>query len=78
MKKINPITSKLFVIYAEKILVPTTMTLHLKKNHEVRNHCHYTGKYRGTTHDIYNLRYKTPKENPEVFHNSSKYDYHFI
>ena len=25
-----------------------------------------------------NLRYKTPKEIPVVFHNGSKYDYHFI
>ena len=25
-------------------------------NQKVRDHCHYTGKYRGTTHDICNLR----------------------
>ena len=28
---------------------------------KVRNHCHNTGKYRGASHDICNLRYKTPK-----------------
>ena len=49
-----------------------------KKYHKVRNHCHYTGKYRGSTHSICNLRYKIPKEIPVVFHNGSTYDYHFI
>ena len=49
-----------------------------KKYHKVRDHCHYTGKYRGAAHDICNLRYKIPKEIPVVFHNRSIYDYHFI
>ena len=46
--------------------------------HKVRDHCHYTGKYRGAAQDICNLRYKIPKEIPVVFHNGSTYDYHFI
>ena len=45
---------------------------------KVRDHCHYTGRYRGAAHSICNLRYKIPKEIPVVFHNGSKYDYHFI
>ena len=49
-----------------------------KKHYKVRDHCHYTGKYRGTAHNICNLRYKIPKEIPVVFHNGSTYDYHFI
>ena len=49
-----------------------------KKQHKVRDHCHYTGKYRGAAHNICNLRYKIPKEIPIVFHNGSTYDYHFI
>ena len=49
-----------------------------KKYHKVRNHRHYTEKYRGTADDICNLRYKTPKETPVGFHNVSTYDYHFI
>ena len=49
-----------------------------KKNYKVRDHCHYTGKYRGAAHNICNLRYKVPKEIPIVFHNGSTYDYHFI
>ena len=39
-----------------------------KKNYKVRDHCHYTGKYRGAAHNICNLRYKVPKEMPIVFH----------
>ena len=49
-----------------------------KLYHKVRDHCHYTGKFRGASHTICNLRYKTPKEIPVVFHNGSTYDYHFI
>ena len=45
---------------------------------KLSDHCHYTGKYRGATHNICNLRYKVPKEIPIVFHNGSTYDYHFI
>ena len=44
----------------------------------MRDHSHYTGKYRGAAHNICNLRYKIPKEVPIVFHNGSTYDYHFI
>ena len=43
----------------------------IKKYHKVRNNCHYTGKYRGAAHNICNLRYKTPKDIPVVFHNGS-------
>ena len=49
-----------------------------KKYHKLRDHCHYTGKYRGTAHNNCNLRYKIPKKIPVVFHNGSTYDYHFI
>ena len=49
-----------------------------KKHHKVRDHCHYSGKYRGAAHNIFNLRCKIPKEIPTVFHYVSTYDYHFI
>ena len=32
-----------------------------KKYFKVKDHCHYTGKYRGAAYDICNLRYKIPK-----------------
>ena len=49
-----------------------------KKHHKVKDHCRYTGKYRGAAHNICNLRYRIPKEIPVVFHNGSTHDYHFI
>ena len=47
-------------------------------NDKVRDHCHFTGKYRGAAHNTCNLRYKIPKNVPVIFHNGSTYDYHFI
>ena len=41
---------------------------------KVRDHCHYTGKFRGAAHNIFYLKHKAPKE----IHNGSTYDYHFI
>ena len=49
-----------------------------KKNYKVRDHCHYTRKYRGAAHNVCNLRYKVPKEINVVFHNGSTCHYHFI
>ena len=37
------------------------------KKYKIRDHCHYTGKYRGAAHGICNLRSKIPKEIPVVF-----------
>ena len=49
-----------------------------KEYQKVRDHCHYSGKFRGAAHSICNLRYKVPKKIPVIFHNGSIYDYHFI
>ena len=49
-----------------------------KKYLKVRDHCHYTGEYRGAAHSIYNLKYIVPKKLPTVFHSGSNYDYHFM
>ena len=49
-----------------------------KKNFKVKDHSHYTGKYRGAVHGICNLRYQLLKEIPVLFHNVSTYDHHFI
>ena len=38
--------------------------------HKVRDHCNYTGKFRGAARNICNLRYKVPKEMPVVTHNA--------
>ena len=49
-----------------------------KKYRKARDHCHYTGEYRGTAHSICNLKYCIPKKIPIVFHNGCNYDHHFI
>ena len=48
------------------------------KKYEVRDHCHYTGEYRGAADNTCNLKYSATKKIPRVFHNGSNYDYYFI
>ena len=47
-------------------------------NPKVRDHCHYTGRYRGPAHMKCNLQYKIPSYIPIVFHNLSGYDTHLF
>ena len=45
---------------------------------KVRDHCHFTGKYRGAAHNKCNLQFKKPKFTPVIFHNLSGYDAHLF
>ena len=50
-----------------------------KNKEKVKDHCHYTGRYRGAAHNKCNLDYRKPNFTPVVFHNLSGYDsYLFI
>ncbi|XP_057297205.1 uncharacterized protein LOC130626118 [Hydractinia symbiolongicarpus] len=49
-----------------------------KNNYKVRDHCHYTGLYRGAAHNSCNLKYKIPSHIPIIFHNLSGYDAHLF
>ena len=40
-----------------------------KKHHEVKDHCHNTGTYRGAAHSICNFKYDVSKEITVVFYN---------
>ena len=43
---------------------------------KVKDHCHYTGKFRGAAHSKCNLIYKVPKDIPIIIHNTS-YDFFY-
>ena len=80
-KKMIPLTTKEEIYHnKQKIcyICKKEFSNNDKKQQKVRDHCHYTGKYRGAAHNICNLRYKVSKEIPAVFHNGCTYDYHFI
>ena len=47
-------------------------------NQKVRDHCHYSGIYRGAAHSLCNLQYKIPSYIPVVFHNLSGHDTHLF
>ena len=49
-----------------------------EKDCKVRDHCHYTGKFRGAAHKFCNLKFKRPKFTPVIFHNLSGYDAHLF
>ena len=53
---------------------------HKKLNLEdrVRDHCHYTGRYRGAAHNICNLKYSKPNNISVFFHNLTGYDSHLF
>ena len=65
-------------IYQKEFCCDKNQKMKFKLCKKVRDHCHYTGKFRGAAHSICNLRYKVPQEIPVKIHNGSKYDYHFI
>ena len=48
------------------------------KNRKVRDHCHYTGKFRGAAHQSCNLKFQRPKFTPVFFHNLQNYDAHLF
>lgn len=43
-----------------------------------RDHCHFSGCYRGAAHKACNLNYQEQRYIPVVFHNLKNYDAHFI
>ena len=80
MQKMIPLTedendyhekqNKCFV--CNKIFCYDDDSKYFKNYRKVHDPCHYTGKYRGAAHSICNLRYKTVKKIPLIFHYGSK------
>ena len=69
-KKMIPLTTEDKIYHKEQeacYLCKKEFDTSNKKHHKVRDHCHYTGKYKGAEHNICNLRYKILKEIPVDF-----------
>ena len=49
-----------------------------KTDVRVKDHCHITGKYRGSAHQDCNLIFRITDKIPVIFHNLRGYDSHFI
>ena len=80
----RPIPLKL--THAEKISFNETKTCHICKKElltdngfdKVRDHCHFTGKYRGAAHNSCNLQCRKLMIFPVIFHNLQGYDAHLF
>ena len=71
-KKMLPLTKEELKSYqdvkAYHIYGKTILKKFANKNYrKVRNHCHFTNKYRGAGHSICNLKFNVPNEIPVVF-----------
>ena len=51
---------------------------YIESDVRVRDHCHVTGKYRGSAHESCNLNFQLTDKIPVIFHNLKGYDSHFI
>ena len=93
VSKLAKVTNKIYQdFYCRPIplkLTPTEQelfnkaeTCHICKkellNDKVRDHCHFTGKYRGAAHNSCNLQCRKPMILPVIFHNLQGYDAHLF
>ena len=67
----GPLTKKQWKKYKKATKCHICYKPFTQTNLNVRDHCHYTGLYRGPIHSLCNLRYKIPSYIPVVFHNLS-------
>ena len=67
---------------AEQELFDEAETCHIcnkeLKEDKVRDHCHFTGQYRGAAHKSCNLQCRKPLVLPVIFHNLQGYDAHLF
>ena len=64
-KKMTPLTMKEKIYHNEQeicYICKKEFNNDDKKSYKVRDHCHYTGKYKGAARNICNLRYKIPNK----------------
>ena len=77
-KEMIPLTDKKNRSYENQNRCHVCRKLFTKDDKKVKDHCHFTGKYRGAAQNKGNMNYKITKNIPIVFHNLSSYDIHFI
>ena len=74
----GPLTKKQWKKYKQSTKCHICYKTFTLKDPEIRDHCHYTGLYRGPTYSLCNLRYNIPSYIPVMFHNLSGYDAHLF
>ena len=74
----GPLTKKQWKKYKQSTKCHICYKPFTLRDPKVRDHCHYTGLYRGPAHSLCNLKYKIPSYIPVVFHNLSGYDAHLF
>ena len=77
-KPMDPLTTKEWIEYMSSTRCHICFKNFSQNDPKVRDHCHYTGKYRGPAHNNCNLRYRIPSHILVIAHNSAGYDTHLF
>ncbi|XP_072048929.1 uncharacterized protein [Amphiura filiformis] len=75
---ISPKEQKLYKKSTRCHICKEPLTPSNTKNKTVKDHCHFTGKFRGAAHNQCNLAYRAPQFFPVFFHNLAGYDAHLF
>ena len=77
-KPMDPLTKKQWKKYKQSTKCHICHKPFTIRDPKVRDHCYYTGLYRGPAHSLCNLRYKIPSYIPVMIHNLSEYNAHLF
>ena len=77
-KPMDPLSVKEQIEYMKSTVCHICFKNVKQDNPKVRDHCHYTGKYRSPAHNNCNLRYKVPSYIPVIARSSAGYDTHLF
>ena len=77
-KSMDPLTKAQLKKYEEARICHICFKSFNGENPKVKDHCHYTDRYRRPAHMKCNLRYRIPPYIPIIFHNLSGYDAHLF
>ena len=77
-KPMDPLSVKEQIEYMKSTRCHICFKKFNSKDPKVRDHCHYTGLYRGPAHRNCNLMFQIPSYIPVIAHNSAGYDTHLF